>query len=80
MPQVALTIVGVPAGEDEPPHEHADIRYLFSTESPERTLSEAGDAPLRWSTLDQAMADTDEDNLKEFLRRAECLLRDAGRT
>ncbi|MGH2758124.1 MAG: NUDIX hydrolase [Actinomycetota bacterium] len=72
---VQLTIVGVPAAAQEPAHEHADMRYVFSTESPERALSETSDAPLRWSTIDRAIAETDEENLKEFLHRAERMLR-----
>lgn len=71
---VQLTIVGVPAGHGEPAHEHADIRYLFSTEEPERARSEASDAPVRWCALDRAIADTGEANLKELLRRIDVLL------
>jgi 8-oxo-dGTP pyrophosphatase MutT (NUDIX family) len=72
---VQVVIVPVPAHGDEPAHEHADIRYLLSTERPEMAVAESPDTPLRWLALDDALDAVVEDNLKEYLRRARTLLR-----
>lgn len=71
---VQVVIVGVPAGGDEPAHEHGDIRYLLATNTPELALAESDQAPLRWLHLDEAEAEATEENVRELLRRARELL------
>jgi 8-oxo-dGTP pyrophosphatase MutT (NUDIX family) len=66
---VHLAIVSVPAAGDEPAHEHADLRYVLSTDRPDDVAAEAPDAPLRWLGLDEANALTAADNLRETLAR-----------
>jgi 8-oxo-dGTP pyrophosphatase MutT (NUDIX family) len=75
---VQITIVGVPANSAEPAHEHADIRYLFATDAPERAMAESPDAPIRWTDIDDALDVIDEENLREFLRRAMHKLDETG--
>ena len=67
---VHLVIVGVPPNAVEPAHEHADIRYVLATDSPERATPESDNAPIRWTDVDDALDFIDEENLREFLRRA----------
>jgi 8-oxo-dGTP pyrophosphatase MutT (NUDIX family) len=74
---VHLVIVPVPAAKHEPPHEHADIRYLMSTGIPDAVVPESPSAPLRWLLLSDAPAATNADNLRETLRRV-ALTFDAG--
>lgn len=71
---VQVTIVGVPAGSDEPAHEHADIRYVLATEASSTVVPESRKAPLRWSSVADAISSTDEDSLREFLRRVDALI------
>ena len=68
---VHAVIVPVPARGDDPAHEHADLRFLLTTSSPERARPEAPAARLRWVTLADARAVTGEANLRETLRRVE---------
>ncbi len=69
-----LVIVGVPAGQGEPSHEHADLRYFMATRAPEAARAENQDAPLRWLSLAEAREATSEVNLRESLVRLERLL------
>jgi len=69
-----LVIVGVPAGNGEPPHEHADLRYFMATRTPEAARAENDDAPLRWLSLAEAYEATSEANLREAIARLEWLL------
>jgi 8-oxo-dGTP pyrophosphatase MutT (NUDIX family) len=69
-----VAVVAVPAGRDEPPHEHADLRFVFATESPGAIQAENPDAPLRWLSPHEAHQATAEANLAETLSRAERLL------
>jgi 8-oxo-dGTP pyrophosphatase MutT (NUDIX family) len=71
---VHLVVVPVPAGKDEPAHEHADVRYLLATDAPGSIRAEDDSAPLRWCTLDEARELTGEDNLRVTLDRAAALL------
>ena len=64
-----LVIVPVPAGDNEPAHEHADFRYLFVTDTPGDAVAETAAAPLRWISLASAIAETKEPNLRVFLSR-----------
>jgi 8-oxo-dGTP pyrophosphatase MutT (NUDIX family) len=69
-----LVIVDVPAGQGEPAHEHADLRFFMATEFPEAARAENEDAPLRWLSLTEARAATSEANLLETMTRMERLL------
>lgn len=66
---VQIVIVPVPASGDEPAHEHADLRYLFVTDTPDAIVAENADAQLRWIDVDVAITETKEDNLRVFLSR-----------
>lgn len=69
-----LVIVGVPAGQGEPAHEHADLRYFMATRTPEAARAENEHAPLRWLSLAAAYEATSEVNLRESLARLERVL------
>jgi 8-oxo-dGTP pyrophosphatase MutT (NUDIX family) len=69
-----VVIVGVPAGNGEPAHEHADLRFFMATQAPEAVRAENEQAPLRWLSLAQAREATSEANLREALTRLERLL------
>jgi 8-oxo-dGTP pyrophosphatase MutT (NUDIX family) len=69
-----VVIVGVPAGNGEPAHEHADLRYFLATRAPDAARAENEHAPLRWLSLPQAREATREANLREALTRLERLL------
>jgi len=76
-PDAALrhaAIVPVPAASNEPAHEHADLRFLLATSTPEAIVAERPDAPMRWLSLAEAYELTAEDNLRETLSRIEHLL------
>ena len=45
---VHVVVVPVPAGRGEPAHEHADLRYLFKTATPDGVVPESATAGLRW--------------------------------
>jgi 8-oxo-dGTP pyrophosphatase MutT (NUDIX family) len=67
-----VVIVPVPAGRGEPDHEHADLRYLLTTDRPGDVTPESPSAVLRWLTIDEAMAVggvDGEDNLRTTLTR-----------
>ena len=70
---VHLVIVPVPAGKGEPAHEHADLRYVLATSTPDAATPETPSAPMQWVTFEAAHQLTDEDNLRETLRRVEDL-------
>jgi 8-oxo-dGTP pyrophosphatase MutT (NUDIX family) len=67
---VHAVIVPVTASAREPAHEHADIRYVLATRTPEDIRPENPTAALRWLTFDEAYGATTEDNLRETLARA----------
>ncbi len=69
-----VVIVGVPAGNGEPAHEHADIRFFMATQAPGAARAENENAPLRWLSLAAAHDVTAEANLRETLVRMERLL------
>lgn len=66
---VQVTIVPVPAGKGEPAHQHADVRYVLATGTPEAVRPESPEARVQWLSLPEALAETSEDNLRECLRR-----------
>jgi 8-oxo-dGTP pyrophosphatase MutT (NUDIX family) len=72
---VQIVIVPVPASKNEPAHEHADIRYLLVTATPETATAESPGATLRWLSLKDAEAEVEEENLRQFLGRVERLLK-----
>jgi 8-oxo-dGTP pyrophosphatase MutT (NUDIX family) len=73
---IHLVVVPVPEGKGEPAHEHADLRYVLATATPDAARPESPSAPMRWLTFDEAHALTGEDNLRETLRRLEDLFPD----
>jgi 8-oxo-dGTP pyrophosphatase MutT (NUDIX family) len=64
-----VVIVPVPARGDEPAHEHADLRFVLATSTPQSTRPENPDAPMRWLSLPDATQATVEENLRESLAR-----------
>lgn len=73
-----VAIVPVPAGRGEPAHEHADLRFVLATRSPERARAENEHAPLRWLTMQEAARLTSQDNLRETLGRLGAILGDGA--
>jgi 8-oxo-dGTP pyrophosphatase MutT (NUDIX family) len=69
-----VAVVPVPAGANEPAHEHADLRFVLATGEPGAARAEAPDAPLRWLPLQDAYEATSEANLRETLSRVRHLL------
>ena len=69
-----VAVVQVPAGGNEPAHEHADLRFVLATGAPGAVRAEAPDAPLRWLPLREAYEATSEANLRETLARVRRLL------
>ena len=69
-----VVIVSVPPGKGEPAHEHADVRFVMATGTPDGIRAESAHAPLRWLTLPAARDTTSEPNLRETLARIEPLL------
>lgn len=70
-----VVIVNVPPGKGEPAHEHADVRFVMATHTPDAIRAENPHAPLRWLTLTAARDATSEPNLRETLARIEPHLR-----
>jgi 8-oxo-dGTP pyrophosphatase MutT (NUDIX family) len=68
----------VPAGNGEPAHKHADVRYFLATGRPQDATPESPGALLRWVTVDEARALVGGNNLRHTLDRAEDLLRPAA--
>ncbi|MGA3489697.1 NUDIX hydrolase [Micromonosporaceae bacterium DT55] len=64
-----VVVLPVPAGRTEPAHEHADLRFLLATGTPELARPEKPGAELRWLTLPEADALVTEPNLRDFLAR-----------
>jgi 8-oxo-dGTP pyrophosphatase MutT (NUDIX family) len=73
---VQIVIVPVPAGGEEPAHEHADIRYALATAAPERARAESSAAVVRWLASGEARREVTEPNLRELLERVEQLVDD----
>jgi 8-oxo-dGTP pyrophosphatase MutT (NUDIX family) len=71
-----VVIVSVPAAGADPAHEHADVRFVLATRTPDAVVPEEPAAPLRWLTLPQARELITEANLRETLSRTERLLPD----
>ena len=75
---VQVAVVPVPAGKGEPAHEHADLRYLLATAQPEAAAPEWDTADLAWLSLEEALWQVAEENLRVCLRRIADLLTRAG--
>ncbi|RKT17764.1 8-oxo-dGTP pyrophosphatase MutT (NUDIX family) [Streptomyces sp. 1114.5] len=71
---VHLAVVPVPASPVEPAHEHADLRFLLATGTPDRARPENPASPLEWLTVEEARQRTTEENLRQTLDRAARLL------
>jgi 8-oxo-dGTP pyrophosphatase MutT (NUDIX family) len=69
-----VVVVPVAALGDEPAHEHADLRFVLATSTPDLAVAETEAAPLRWLTMAQACELTGEANLRETLARVGWLL------
>ena len=76
-PDAALrhaVVCHVRASATEPQHEHADLRYIFATGTPEAVVPESERSPLRWLALDEARGLVGGNNLRHTLDRAAALL------
>ncbi len=73
-----VVIVPVPASSREPAHQHADLRFVLATRTPDTARAETPDAPLRWLSPREAREITSEANLHETVSRAERLLAGAS--
>ncbi|WP_426512340.1 NUDIX hydrolase [Dactylosporangium sp. McL0621] len=71
---VHVVVVPVKAKGDEPAHEHADVRFVLATGTPEAARPEKPDAPLRWLTVAGALELAARSNLRETIVRAGRLL------
>jgi 8-oxo-dGTP pyrophosphatase MutT (NUDIX family) len=69
-----VVIVAVPASAAEPAHEHADVRFILATGTPQAARAERPGAPLRWLPMHEARQATSEANLLETMRRTQHLL------
>jgi 8-oxo-dGTP pyrophosphatase MutT (NUDIX family) len=69
-----VAIVSVPAGKGEPAHEHADLRYVLATGTPDAIVAENQQAQLRWLPVADAIQTATEANLRETLARVQRLL------
>jgi 8-oxo-dGTP pyrophosphatase MutT (NUDIX family) len=69
-----VVVVPVPASHREPAHEHADLRFVLATETPDAARPEKPTAALRWLSMPGARELVTEDNLRETLSRVERLL------
>ena len=76
---VHVAVVPVPAARHEPAHEHADVRFVLATRQPDRARPENATAALRWLTIPDAKATTDEANVRETLARVEHLFSGTSR-
>lgn len=75
---VHVAIVPVPAANHESAHEHADLRFVLATDTPDAARPENAEAPVRWLSMLDANAATTEANLRETLARVAVLF-DGGR-
>lgn len=66
-------IVPVPASATEPDHEHADLRFVLATVTPDAARPEQPSGRLRWLTVAEAVALTTEANVQESLSRIDAL-------
>jgi 8-oxo-dGTP pyrophosphatase MutT (NUDIX family) len=69
-----VVVCDVPANAVEPQHEHADLRFLLATNTPDAIVPEDDASPLRWVTIAEARSLVGDNNLQHTLDRAEALL------
>ncbi|MGI5336166.1 NUDIX hydrolase [Streptomyces sp. CA-181903] len=69
-----VVVVPVPASDREPAHEHADLRFVLATGTPEAVRPEHPGAELRWAAVDEALESVAEENVRETLSRVRPLL------
>jgi 8-oxo-dGTP pyrophosphatase MutT (NUDIX family) len=72
---IQVAVVAVRGTAKEPAHLHGDLRYVMATSSPDATVPESEDNPLRWCTFAEAGTLVGEDNLHVLLLRTEELIR-----
>lgn len=68
-----VVVVTVPAAPHEPAHQHADVRYVLATDTPDDATPENPVAEVRWLTVDQARELTSVANVRELVARVEPL-------
>ncbi len=71
-PDVSLrhvVVCRVRASAGEPEHEHADLRYVLATRSPDAIAPEDEQSPLRWLSVDAARELVGGNNLRGTLDR-----------
>jgi 8-oxo-dGTP pyrophosphatase MutT (NUDIX family) len=66
-----VVVVPVPAKGEEPAHEHADLRFVLATGTPDAVRPEKPDALVRWVSFPEAYGLVALPNLHLTLRRAE---------
>ncbi|MEV7024436.1 NUDIX domain-containing protein [Kitasatospora sp. NPDC093558] len=71
---VHVAVVPVPASPREPAHEHADLRFLLATATPDAVRPENPQSPLEWLSVAEAGQRTTEENFRETIARAGRLL------
>jgi 8-oxo-dGTP pyrophosphatase MutT (NUDIX family) len=59
----------VPASGGDPEHEHADLRFVLATDSPDAIAPENEQSPLRWLTVGEARELVGGNNLRRTLDR-----------
>lgn len=68
-----VVIVPVRAGGGEPAHEHADLRFVLTSATPDAAAPESPDAALRWLDVADALRGASQPNLAESLERLQQL-------
>lgn len=69
-----LAVVPVPASRTELAHEHADLRFMLATRTPDEARPENAASPLEWLSMAEARRRTTQVNFLETLDRAARLL------
>ena len=65
----------IPAHGKDPAHSHFDVRFLFTTERDvDRAAAEDPRRPMRWCTLEEALAEGVDGSLERSLRKARKVL------
>ena len=65
----------IPAHGGDPAHSHFDVRFLFTTHRDvNRAAAEDPRRPMRWCTLEEALAEGVDGSLERSLRKARAML------
>ncbi|MCU1490999.1 MAG: hydrolase [Acidimicrobiaceae bacterium] len=75
---VQVAVVSVPERRKERAHEHADLRFLLSTSTPELAVPEKPQAVLVWRSVAEARSEVGNDGLGACLDRVGLLLAGLG--